>query len=110
MKLKRFDYVNLVSAVAAVLGLILAAFGCLVLSKPTDIGVNLALSPVVYAGVVLIVASLIGSIIGNVQYEKQGLNRKLATVAIYAAVIAVVVVTFLVAYTILIPVLHPTNG
>ena len=110
MKLKRFDYVNIVSTIAAVLGLCLSTFGGLVLSKPTDIGVNLALSPLVYVGVAMIVAGLIGAIVGNVNYEKHGLNRKWAGIALYAAVIAIAVVTFVVTYTILIPVLHPTNG
>lgn len=110
MKLNKFDSISVISAVAAVAGFVMALVGCLVLSTQEGIGVNLSLSPVVYLGVVIIVLSLIGAIAGNALYEKMGMNRIVATVAIYLAVIAVMAVTVLVAYTILIPVLNPSNG
>lgn len=110
MKLNRFDYISVASAIAAVVGLVLASVGCLVLSVQEGIGVNLSLSPVVYVGAVLILLSLAGAIAGNVLYEKNSMNRVAATVAIYLAVIATMALTILVAYTILIPVLNPSNG
>jgi len=110
MKLNKFDYLSAASAAGAVIGLVLAFVGCLVLSVQHDIGVNLSLSPVAYVGVVVIVLSLVGAIAANVLFEKKDMNRVVATVAIYLAVIAVMVVIVLVAYTILIPVLNPSNG
>ncbi len=110
MKLNKFDYISVISAVAAVVGFVMALVGCLVLSTQEGIGVNLSLSPVVYVGVVINALSLIGSIVGNALYEKMGMNRIAATVAIYLAVIAMMAVSVLVAYTILIPVLDPSNG
>ena len=105
----KFDYISVVSA-AAVVGLILAFVGCLVLSVQEGIGVNLSLSPVVYLGVVVIIFSLVSAIVANALYEKKDMNRAVATIAIYLAVVAVMVVIVLVAYTILIPVLNPSNG
>jgi len=110
MKLNKFDYISVISAVAAVIGFVMALVGCLVLSTQEGIGVNLSLSPVVYLGIVIIFLSLVGAIVGNVLYEKMDMNRVAATVAIYLAVIAVMAVIVLVAYTVLIPVLNPSNG
>lgn len=110
MRLKNLDYLNAGSAIAAVVGLITAYIGCAVLSVQEDIGVNLALSPVVYVGSGLVLASLVGAIVGNVLYEKKDLNRRIATAAIYLAVIAVMVLIVLIAYIVLNPVLNPSNG
>lgn len=110
MKLNKLDYLSVASSAAAVVGFALALVGCLVLSVQEGIGVNLSLSPVVYVGVVMILAGLVGAIAANVLYSKNDMNRVAATVAIYLAVIAVMAVSILVAYTILIPVLNPSNG
>lgn len=110
MKLKKLDYLSILSAAASVVGFVLTLVGCLVLSTQEGIGMNLSLSPVVYVGVVIILVSLVGAIAANVLYGKNDMNRTAATAAIYLAVIAFMVMTILVAYTILIPVLNPSNG
>ena len=111
MKLNKLDLINVASIAAALLGLVLALVGCLVLSVQEGIGVNLSLSPVVYIGVALIVLGLICSIVGNVLYVRRGgMNRALASLALYVAVIAFLAVLVLVVYTIFIPVLSPSNG
>lgn len=110
MKLNKFDYVSVASSAAAVAGLILTFVGCLVLSVQEGIGVNLSLSPVVYAGAGIILLGLVGAIVSNILYKKNDMNRVVATIAIYLAVIAFMVMTVLIAYTILIPVLNPSNG
>ncbi|WP_294547124.1 hypothetical protein [uncultured Pseudoflavonifractor sp.] len=111
MKLNKLDFINAASIAAALLGLILALVGCLVLSVQEGIGVNLSLSPVVYVGAALIVLGLIGAIAGNVLYNRRGdMNRVLASLALYVTVIALLAVLVLVVYTIFIPVLNPSNG
>lgn len=110
-KLNKPDYINAAATAVAALGLILAFVGCLVLSTKEGIGVNLALSPVVYIGAALIVAGLVGAILGNLRYIKStDMNRVAASLALYVTVIALLVVIVLVAYTIFIPVLNPSNG
>lgn len=111
MKLTKFDLINAASAAAAAFGLVLALVGCLILSIPEGIGINLSLSPVVYVGVALIVCGLIGAIVGNVLYNRNdNMNRFWASLSLYVAVIAVLAVVLLVAYSIFIPVLRPANG
>lgn len=111
MKLNKSDYINVASSAAAAIGLILAFVGCLALSGKEGIGVNLALSPVVYIGVALIVIGLAGAIFGNLRYIKgNDMNRFAASLALYITVVALLVVIVLVAYTIFIPVLNPSNG
>lgn len=111
MKLNKLDFINAASIAAALLGLVLALAGCLVLSVQEGIGVNLSLSPAVYAGVALIVLGLVCAIVGNVLYNRHSeMNRVLASLALYVAVIALLAVLVLVVYTIFIPVLNPSNG
>ena len=111
MKLSKSDYVNVVSIAAAILGLILALVGCLVLSVPEDIGMNFDFSPVAILGIVLVALSFVGGIVGNVLYVKQGgMNRKLASICLYVTVLSFLAVVVLIPYTIFIPVINPSNG
>lgn len=53
----------MVSIAAAMLGLIPALVGCLVLSVPEDIGMNFDFPPVAILGIVLVALSFVGGII-----------------------------------------------
>ena len=92
MKLNKPDFINVASIAAALLGLVLALVGCLVLSVQEGIGINLSLSPAVYVGAALIVLGLVCAIAGNVLYNKRSdMNRVLASLALYVAVIALAI-------------------
>lgn len=111
MKLNKLDYINVASIATAIVGLILALVGCLVLSVPEDIGMNFDFSPVAIAGIVLTVLAFVGGIVGNVLYVKRGgMNRTLASVCLYVTVLSFLAVVVLIPYTIFIPVINPSNG
>ena len=107
--LKKQDYINVASIILSVVGIILEVIGGS-LSKPTTVGFNLALSPVLYVGVALIVVALILSIAGSVMTEKYGLNKKISSIALYLSVILIMVSIVYVVLVIVMPVLNPTNG
>lgn len=97
----------MVSIAAAILGLILALVGCLVLFVPEDIGMNLDFSSVDILGIALVALSFVGGIVGNVLYVKRGsMNWKLASICLYVTVLSFLAAVVLIPYTIF----NPSNG
>ena len=109
MKLNRFDHVNTGAIILTVLGLILEVAGGIA-SVPTTVGLNTNLSPILYAGILVIIVGLATAIAGSVMTEKKDMNKCISSIAIYLAVLAVMFALVFVVLTIAWPVINPANG
>lgn len=109
MKLKKLDYINVAAIALTVMGVLLEIVGS-ANSIPETVGINLALSPMVYLGIALIAVSLVTAVTGSVITERHGMNKLISTVALYLAVIALMFGLVYLVLTIVMPVLNPTNG
>lgn len=105
-----YDKLAAVFAAVSVIGAVVEAIGGAVLSKPTGIGMNTNLSPVLYVGMTLIAVGFIASVVVKQLTAKAKCKQTWQKIAMWIGVLAVIFAIVFLALTILMPVIAPTNG